>query len=290
LAHFFRGFILISILAISSGCSKNSATRSPLDISQSARIFDGTTAELQSPIAKSTVMINLPNGNVCTGILLNDHVVLTAAHCLSHGPSGYYVYLPEAFDRAECKASLSQEISLPPNSKANDDGDVLPDLGLIRLSQPLCTPAKVILDSKVSVGDKLRAAGFGTGSARTRPDYFDMTVIPSDKKTLKDIYTTNGPKGPTEMDEWKEIEPYQKEYAENFIFALADLESATLCSGDSGGPIYREVQGVVHLVGVVRGAFMHSEKGVAACYGAYVQLFSPVGPHLDWIQDKLKTW
>jgi hypothetical protein len=116
--------------------------------------------------------------------------VLTAAHCLYLGDTGYSVRLPEVHEGLKCSSSFAAEISLPPNPKTIDEGDVVPDLGLLRLQTPLCpagTPAKIVLASKVHVGDKLKAAGFGVGTSINRPDYFDMTVISSNKKTIKEI-------------------------------------------------------------------------------------------------------
>lgn len=280
----------MSVLAGFTGCSKKSAPGTQTPGKDSSGIISGTKAAREDAIAKSTVYIHLPNGNYCTGILLNDHVVLTAAHCLSHGDSGYWVRIPDAYDGSTCNSSESMEISLPPNPTQNDAEDYLPDLGLIRLKKSLCTPAKVVLDSTIRVGDKLKAAGFGFGTIVNRPDYFDMTVISSDMETLKKLYTTQGPQGPVMMEEWPELEPYQKQYAENFIFAMANQDEKSLCNGDSGGPIYHEKNGVLHVVGAVRGALTHSKKGVAACGGAYIQLFTPVGPYVDWIQSKLAIW
>lgn len=286
----FQLFILTGLFFSLVGCSRGTSTNSELKARGSAGIINGAKADPQDAITKSTVIINLPNGNLCTGILLNDHVVLTAAHCLSHGETGYSARLPGALDRRKYVASVGIEISLPPNPKTNDEGDVLPDLGLLRLKTPLPAPAKVVLESSVHVNDKLTGAGFGFGTTPDRPDYFDMTVISSAKENLKKIYTTNGPQSESVSEQWTELEPSIQEYSENFIFALADQEEKSLCNGDSGGPVYREENGVVHLVGIVRGAFMHAEYGVAACNGAYIQLVTPIGPSLDWIQDKLATW
>jgi hypothetical protein len=190
LSLIFRAFILIGFVSTLGGCSNHSSTATEIKTPNSAGIFGGTKAGADEAIAKSTVIVNLPNGNICTGILLNDHVVLTAAHCLYLGDTGYSVRLPEVHEGLKCSSSFAAEISLPPNPKTIDEGDVVPDLGLLRLQTPLCpagTPAKIVLASKVHVGDKLKAAGFGVGTSINRPDYFDMTVISSNKKTIKEI-------------------------------------------------------------------------------------------------------
>jgi hypothetical protein len=74
--------------------------------------------------------------------------------------------------------------------------------------------------------------------------------------------------------------------------ALASRGGQSLCYGDSygdsGGPVYSEVDGEVRLIGINQAIIHHPRKGVEECKFAFVQVFTPIEPSRAWLEGAIK--
>jgi hypothetical protein len=73
----------------------------------------------------------------------------------------------------------------------------------------------------------------------------------------------------------------------NFRFAQPEISGSAVCKGDSGGPVYTEVNGVVTLYGVTSGVVSHPKKGVAGCAWSFLQLVVPLQSLNGWITSAI---
>ncbi|MFS4460521.1 S1 family peptidase [Bdellovibrio sp. HCB2-146] len=275
-------FIFAAFLVTSSvSCSDQSAIFKP---APSNNIIAGEKSAPDSLIGRATVILNTQNGKYCTGVLLNDHVVLTAAHCVENRVV-LNVNIPAA--PRSCFISKVAEQALAPQLPGKN---FPPDLALLRLTTPVCVPPPTVLDSNLEISMQVTTAGYGEGTKPTSPDTFDMTVTSSNTEDLHALFMNGYENNKAVREDWDFFKKNMPEFADIYLFAIADNTDQTACMGDSGGPIFREVNGVLHIYGVVGGAFPHTEKGVSRCQSSYLQFFGPVGPSLPWLTEKLQSW
>src|SRR4051812_28532593 len=118
---------------------------------------------------RSEIMILSGRGNLCTGILLKQDLVLTAAHCIEPNLA-YKLYELDA-ERRPVFYELSKTILHPQFSKAAFAANrATPDLALLRLAAPL--PAKFLPAvlaaprERVSIGERFVIIGYGVTAPR----------------------------------------------------------------------------------------------------------------------------
>lgn len=254
----------------------------------SSAIIAGEKVSAESLIGQSTVYIRTPGGTFCTGVLLNNHVVLTAAHCVNRYDNGaeISVFVPSA--QTNCLSSAVSDVSLAPKIFAKDHE--APDLALLKLKDKFCFEPAVTLAEVLKAQDVVFAAGFGAGTQLGLPDSFALSVLTSDKGSLRDLYFKGTQGESVVTDSWKNLEPYLDGYFETSLLALAQNPRQSLCQGDSGGPVYQESKNVLKIFGVNSGGIPHPTKGVRACFNTYLQIITPVGPSTPWIESVLQSW
>jgi secreted trypsin-like serine protease len=214
-------------------------------------------ARSESAGTHHVVMIVSTRGNVCTGTALARDLVLTAAHCVTPGAS----YRIAGYGASYVIAVRS--ISLHPgfDARAYARNRATADVALVKLDSPLpsaLVPAMIGDASETVVaGDALIVAGVGLTEAReetgigiARSARLVATGQPGSLQIrLVDAATRN---------------------------ARAGLGA---CTGDSGGPAFRERNGRLVVIGIV--SWSTGPGNSAGCGG--LTGVTPLARYRDWI-------
>lgn len=211
---------------------------------------------------RSEVMILSGRGNLCTGILLAQDLVLTAAHCIEPGLT-YKLYELDA-ERKPVFHDLAKTVVHPQFSKAAFDANrATADLALLKLAAPL--PAKFIPAvlaaprARVAVGESFYVIGYGVTAPR---DNRSAAVL-----RRADLIATGRP-GNLQL---RLFDP-----ATN-----GETPGLGACTGDSGGPVYEERDGKRVVYGVI--SWTTGPKLSDGCGG--LTGVTPLELYQKWIAD-----
>ena len=175
----------------------------------------------------------------CGGSLISATVVLTAAHC-STEPASTYFLIP-GFYSFNDNITLADLVTLSrlrqhPNY---DAAAIESDIAVMVLSQPTSQPP-----ASVFVGDMDLAGSsgttIGTGLTQSTPSTQSVAVLQE-----IDIPITSNQACNDAFDQLIGARPV----TENGICAGFATNSRSACSGDSGGPLYTNIEGVRTIVG-----------------------------------------
>ena len=211
---------------------------------------------------RSEVMILSGRGNLCTGIVLTQDLVLTAAHCIELGLA-YKLYELDA-ERNPVFYDLAKTVVHPQFSKTTFGANrAAPDLALLKMAAGL--PAKYLPATlsppraRVVVGERFAVVGFGvTAPLNNR----SAAVL-----RRADLVATGKP-GNLQL---RLVDPATK----------GETPGLGACTGDSGGPIYEERDGKRLVYGVI--SWSTGPKLSNGCGG--LTGVTPLELYLNWIVD-----
>jgi secreted trypsin-like serine protease len=264
---------MIALAALSALSSCAPQEQSSHLIAQTHSIIGGNLVEDNSDIAASAVVIDIENGkSMCTGTLITEHVVLTAAHCVLKSPDDpsmipaekLHLYFgnvvvqikdPNPYQNYRAQAFAHKVVTF--DEHPNKDYRDLHDLALIEF--------------KESLPDGLKPAALASPAQAHDPVLLSKEVLVVGFGISKNTYK---PKGPEYLRQVAlNINGFEKHSIAELI--SPEFKPHALCSGDSGGPVYFNIDGRFYLWGV-------NSKSDCEKYG-YVTVASD---YQDWILKK----
>ena len=226
--------ILIILGSIFYGCRKGGGSGSESgQLSQNAcedlglgtksyqKIVNGTpcTNLERSPVVR-LVFINLGGQtSFCSGTMITNNDVLTAAHCFLLNPVRVLMLTGKSLE-----ASTSYEAgswSVHPNLSAVGNS-VKNDVAIVHLTEiPNLPTVPVLISQSVDKGEEVSIFGYGTDENGN----FDFEDLQSGEMLVSDVTSTN-------------------------VSAVFNDEGSNTCQGDSGGPMLARRSGIVAIAGI----------------------------------------
>lgn len=259
---FFAASLSLALI----GCTKPSQIQNEIPMDNNPGVFGGK--EVHDDTFNGVVgLVMLEPGTrkaigVCTGTLISETIVLTAAHCVTGHP--YQYRLGVSFDKNILSEESLDRLVLAEDAVFHDRYSTSAeketyDLGLVKIRRNALPagvkPVKLATSADgLRKGTKITVAGYGVNSAF--------------RSTGSGTLRTNKLK-------------IDKLNYSRFEFSVNQLANG-VCSGDSGGPAYiKNQKGELVQVGVVsRGFDLLVVKCIIETY------FTRVDQFQDWIKEE----
>ncbi|AHZ83832.1 hypothetical protein Bb109J_c3226 [Bdellovibrio bacteriovorus] len=191
-------------------------------------IIGGTEVKSEDSISQSIVAVyDAFEGQICTGSLLPNNIVLTAAHCIGLFQEDMYVFFGTTITSASEHRKVEKiEVSQYWENRRGEEFDT-GDIALIKFSgeAPKGYKPATFLTSRRNIkkGAEIVLAGYGI----------------ADGKTGDGIGTLRTTKVKIENTNYSTSE-----------FLVDQTQGTGACHGDSGGPAYLEQNGKLYLMGI----------------------------------------
>ena len=230
-------------------------------------VVQGQVTRNPDGLRASVVRIESSDGEICSGTLVSQDVVLTAAHCVM-GKVGYSVVVtdPDFRQRRIRAVAATMHPEFVPGTTPEDQPGI--DLAMLKLGQQV-GPGFRPLDPRggaIGTGDHVDIAGYG--------------VVAENKRNTARVLRTARLVGVGSLQVANRVSVVTDAHR------LAETAGAGACLGDSGGPILRGGQ----MVGVVSwssGALQQDKRARTACGG--FTAVTPTGEHDNWIVSRIEA-
>jgi hypothetical protein len=212
--------------------------------------------------ARAAVILVGPNGS-CTGVGLARDLVLTAAHC---APAGAALKLLE-FDavRKPVLSAIASSARHPEfDAGAAERHRVTADVALLKLAKPLSVAPAALAPAggTVAVGERFVIAGNGVAT-------------PGDGKSAGTLRTaTLVVTGAPGALQFRLVDPATQ----------GERAGLGACTGDSGGPVFRDVAGTLMVAGLV--SWSTGPKLTDGCGG--LTGVTPLARYRGWIVEQAR--
>ncbi len=226
--------LLLTLAACQKPAELNQQVTTEQD--ENSYIIGGQLVSSSDVLSKSTVQIvERFSGTICTGVIIEKNVVLTAAHCMVDNPEQNLVVffgnklvtslrtLTTKNTRTIAKASVSNIWPTVPEEQILERGDI----AVLKLSSNI--PIGYLTVSLLPNGTKLQnglavtLAGYGITNGVTNQDTTGLRKV--------GMKLANGSLSPSEI-----------------VFDQRDGKGA--CHGDSGGPAYATINNKLYVIGI----------------------------------------
>ena len=228
------------------------------------RILGGTPVGNQDPVAASTVAIQIQMRGgtaLCSGSLIEQDIIVTAAHCVSPNTSAMQIIFGQDINQAVAKVPVVGAIKNPIyrglRSKGVDQGDI----AVLRIAAPLPpgfhAAQPMPQGQALQSGQPVMLAGFGITDATTHAGAGVLRKV---------IVRIDQPKlGNTEV-------------------ILDQTHGQGACHGDSGGPAFIQgPNGAPLLFGVTNRGYPDSAPDDCAHEAVYTNILA----YTDFIQKSI---
>lgn len=236
--------------------------------SPAAAIIAGEPVRSSDQIRRWTVKVESSKGELCSGVVLSQRIILTAAHCVIAGGRFTVSALDDRMRRRSIRAThvIAHDSFLPGRTPSTQPGI---DLALLRLAEPLAGAIEpVSIGAGMGVGERLTIAGFGL--SQEDRSQTARTLRQGNLMSAGSYTSSNSVVVAVDMRN------------------LGKIHGAGACRGDSGGPILRGDGGGAILVGIVSWSSGPTQQRVRRVCGGYTAI-TPVAPHQGWISSMAAT-
>ena len=245
-------------------------------------VVGGRPASVGDLIRRSIVEISGPG---CSGVLIGNRELLTAAHCATE--LSWLVVILKSSLYQDCSHARVDDVFYPPDETSisvNGRDWPSPDLAVIRLRTPLCGAKPAVLSSEpLAPGKIVRTAGYSEGLWDGREaDWTRVRILRSDTDFLMSLFS-HPTSNPGRLRQMIQAE------VPHFMFARPVKDFEAVCKGDSGGPVYTETGGRVSLYGVTSGILSDPKIGNSKCGGSLIQLVVPIRSERNWILSTIRS-
>lgn len=224
-------------------------------------VVQGQVTRDPNGLRASVVRIESTGGEICSGTLIGQDLVLTAAHCVMH-QAGYSVVVTDpSFRQRRIRAmAATMHPDFVPGTTPEDQPGT--DLAILKLAQPVGAGFRP-LDPRggaIGTGENVDIAGYGV-------------VAENRRNTARTLRTAH-------LVSIGSLQVANRVTVVTDARRLAETAGAGACLGDSGGPILRGGQ----MVGVVSwssGAMRQDRRARTACGG--FTAVTPIAEHSGWI-------
>ncbi len=224
-------------------------------------IVGGGDTPPEGPLRAAVILVG-PNGT-CTGVALAPNLVLTAAHCV--WPGADYKLLEFDASRQPVLTAFAAIARHPEfDAKAVERHRVTADVALLKLAKPLTVaPASLApAGNAVAIGERFVIAGYGVAA-------------PGDGKSAGTLRSAalivTGQPGSLQF---RLVDPATK----------GERAGLGACTGDSGGPVFRDIGGTLMVAGLV--SWSTGPKLSDGCGG--LTGVTPLVRYRAWIEEQAR--
>lgn len=266
--------VAISGLVFFSACSKKTQNRvSEVQVDHEVEKIVGGSEVASSTLANNLFVMIVSDNNgvpqVCTGIFISTHHILTAAHCVQ---------------------SSLDNISLVTGVKplTEEQGTVLTAVKVY--SHEKYNEESIMERNDIAVIKIAESVGLKESQLPKLPDA-EVTKLIEQAKNINFVAVGYGKTGSTEEAERSEGVLRTVRLKSNFknttVMKVDQTDGHGVCYGDSGGPALKLYKNTQYVIGVAAGIYNKNKSLNVIDECQRGSLYMNIVPHLDWIRNKL---